>query len=203
MHCRVFVSLFFFFYMAFASIAGDSLFFKLHFIYGSKPKPGFKAVEKTYFGGIHGGHVYMEAGGHIFSFGPDQGKWHVLPHRKKIYGKYRIDSNLVWCGDTGKLKITTITIPISRQQLAQVQHLEKGYLQSAPYDYAFVGMRCAAAAYDVLSQIGICKKRSRAGIITENFYPKRLRIKLLKRARREHWRVEQQAGRSTRKWEKD
>jgi hypothetical protein len=203
MYYRAFAFLFFSFYLASASMAGDSLFFKLHFVYGSKPKHGFKAMEPKYFGGIHGGHVYMEADGKLFSFGPDKGQWHVISHRKKIYGKYRVDSNLVWCGDTGKLQITTITIPITKQQLEQFQQLEKSYLQTAPYDYAFVGMRCAAAAYDVLSQIGISRKRSRAGIVTKNFYPKRLRVKLLKRARREHWIIEQQKGRPTRKWEKD
>lgn len=203
MSCRTFVLLFFLFYMTATSVAGDSLFLKLHFVYGSKPKHGFKKTERTYFGGLHGGHVYMEADHEIFSFGPDKGQWHVISHRKKIYGKYRIDSNLVWCGDTGKLKITTISIPVTRQQLEQFHHLEKDYLQHAPYDYAFVGMRCAAAAYDVLSQVGICRKRSRAGIITKNFYPKRLRIKLLKRAGSEHWIVEKQNGRPSRKWEKD
>jgi hypothetical protein len=185
------------------SLAGDSLFFKLHFVYGSRPKHGFKSVEKTYFGGIHGGHVYMEIDHEIFSFGPNKGQWHIFGHKRRVVGCYRLDSNLVWCGDTGKLKITTITIPVTKAQMQQFKSLEQQYLKASPYDYAFFGMRCAAAAYDILSHTGICKKRSRVGMITNNFYPKRLRVKLLKRAQKEHWTVERQQGRATRKWERD
>lgn len=203
MYCRFSVLLFLLILSTQASLAGDSLFIKLHFVYGSKPKPGFKATEKNYFGGIHGGHVYMEIDHTIFSFGPDRGQWHIVNRPKKVVGRYRLDSNLVWCGDTGLLKRTTITIPITEQQLLQVRQLKQHYLESSPYDYAFFGMRCAAAAYDVLGQAGISRKRSRVGIITTNFYPKRLRVKLLKRAKKEHWIVERQPGRVTRRWEKD
>lgn len=185
------------------SLAGDSLFFKLHFVYGSRPRQAFKSVEKKYFGGIHGGHVYMEIGPDIFSFGPNKGQWHVFGHKHRVVGCYRLDSNLVWCGDTGKLKITTITIPVTEGQMQQFKTLEQRYLKTSPYDYAFFGMRCAAAAYDVLSTTGICKKRSRMGTIAKNFYPKRLRIKLLRRAQKEHWTVKRQEGRASRRWEKD
>ena len=202
--CRkTFLLFLFFLFVTDISLAGDSLYFKLHFVYGSKPLHKFKRSEPKYFGGIHGGHVYMEVDRDIFSFGLHNGQWHIIAHKKKIVGQYRIDSNLVWCGDTGKLKITTISIPITKQQLAAFKQVEKNYLQTAPYDYAFIGMRCAAGAYDVLSRVGICKQRSRIGIITKNFYPKRLRIKLLRRAKNEHWQVEKQQGRPTRKWEKD
>ena len=203
MSSRSLAFLCFFFASTLSSLAGDSLFFKLHFVYGSRPKQAYRSSEKSYFGGIHGGHVYMEIDHDIFSFGPDHGRWHIFGHKRKIVGCYRLDSNLVWCGDTGRLKITSITIPVSRAQMQQLKALEHHYLGSSPYDYAFFGMRCAAAAYDVLSTTGICKKRSRAGTITKNFYPKRLRIRLLKRAAREHWIVEKQEGRNTRRWEKD
>lgn len=189
--------------IATVSLAGDSLFFKLHFVYGSKPRRAFKSVEKSYFGGIHGGHVYMEIDHDLFSFGPHKGQWHVFGHKRRVVGCYRLDSNLVWCGDTGRLKITSITIPVTNAQMQQFKTLERQYLQSSPYDYAFFGMRCAAAAYDILSHTGICRKRSRAGMIAKNFYPKRLRLKLLRQAKKEHWRVERQEGRSSRRWEKD
>lgn len=185
------------------SVAQDSLYFKLHFVYGSKPARGYKQTESRYFGGIHGGHVYMEVDHRIFSFGLDNGQWHIIGHKKKIVGKYRIDKDLVWSGDTGRLKITTIEIPITRQQLQQFKATQQKYLDQSPYDYAFIGMRCAAGAYDMLSIAGICKHRSRVGMITRNFYPKRLRVKLLKRANHEHWLVKTQAGRSSRKWERD
>lgn len=189
--------------IAATSLAGDTLLFRLHFVYGSKPKRAFKSVEKAYFGGIHGGHVYMEIGHDIFSFGPNKGQWHIFGHKRHVVGCYRLDSNLVWCGDTGRLKITSITIPVTEMQMQQFKALEQQYLKASPYDYAFFGMRCAAAAYDILSSTGICRKRSRAGMIANNFYPKRLRLKLLKQAKQKHWQVERQEGRPSRHWEKD
>lgn len=189
--------------IAATSLAGDTLLFRLHFVYGSKPKRAFKTVEKAYFGGIHGGHVYMEIGHDIFSFGPNKGQWHIFGHKRHVVGCYRLDSNLVWCGDTGRLKITSITIPVTEMQMQQFKALEQQYLKASPYDYAFFGMRCAAAAYDILSSTGICRKRSRAGMIANNFYPKRLRLKLLKQAKQKQWQVERQEGRPSRRWEKD
>ena len=183
--------------------ASDSLFLKLHFVYGSKPKRAYKSTEKKIFGGIHGGHVYTEAGNEIFSFGLDNGQWHVIAKKKKIVGKYAIDKDLVWHGDTGKLKITTIKIPITQEQLDKFKATQKIYLQKAPYDYAFIGMRCAAGAYDMLSKTGISKPLSRSRMVTKYFYPKRLRKRMLKRAEKENWQVIRQQGRTTRKWERD
>jgi len=184
-------------------IASDSLFIKVHFVYGSKPKREFKDIESKQFGGIHGGHVYLEVNQKIISYGTNNGKWHIFPHKSKSAGKYRIDKDLKWHGDTGKLKITTIIIPISEEQLLKFTEVEQHYFEKTPYDYAFLGMRCAAGAYDVLSKVGICKAKSRFSIITKNFYPKRLRVKLLKRAKRENWEVLKQEGRKNRKWERD
>lgn len=194
---------FLFLFLSHFLFASDSLFVKVHFVYGSKPKHAFKNAELKYFGGIHGGHVYVEANNQIVSFGPNNGQWHIFGHKKKIVGKYRIDKNLIWCGDTGKLKITTILIPVSKHQLEKFEIAKRDYLETSPYDYAFFGMRCAAAAYDILSEAQVCEYRSRLGIISKNFYPKRLRVKLLRRAKKENWEVLRQEGRSTRKWERD
>jgi hypothetical protein len=196
------IALLFLFFSNVAS-ASDSLFVKLHFVYGSKPKHHHKTTELKYFGGIHGGHVYMEVDNEIVSFGLDNGQWHVIAHKKKIVGKYRIDKDLVWCGDTGKLKITTIVIPISKQQLQKFKSTKQLYLEKAPYDYAFIGMRCAAGAYDMLCKSEVCQRLSRGRTITKYFYPKKLRKRLLKRADKENWLVLKQEGRTSRKWEKD
>jgi hypothetical protein len=172
-------------------------------VYGSKPKSAFKKIEAKQFGGIHGGHVYLELENKIISYGTNNGKWHIFPHKSKNAGKYRIDKDLKWHGDTGKLKITTIVIPITEEQVLKFKETEKKYFEQTPYDYAFIGMRCAAGAYDVLSKAEVCKCKSRFGVISKNFYPKRLRVKLLKRAQKENWQVLRQEGRSTRKWERD
>ncbi len=165
--------------------------------------PAYKQTEAKQFGGIHGGHVYLEVNDTIISFGTNKGKWHIFPHKSKSAGKYRIDKDLTWHGDTAAKKITTIIIPVSKEQLNKLTEAEKKYFEQTPYDYAFFGMRCAAGAYDMLSKAEVCKHKSRFGIISKNFYPKRLRIKLLRRAQKEHWAVVKQEGRKSRKWERD
>lgn len=194
---------FLFLFLSNSLFASDSLFVKVHFVYGSKPKSAFKKIEAKQFGGIHGGHVYLELENKIISYGTNNGKWHIFPHKSKNAGKYRIDKDLKWHGDTGKLKITTIVIPITEEQVLKFKETEKKYFEQTPYDYAFLGMRCAAGAYDVLSKAEVCKHKSRVAIISKNFYPKRLRVKLLKRAQKENWQVLRQDGRATRKWERD
>jgi hypothetical protein len=183
--------------------SNDSLFVKVHFVYGSKPKSAFKKTEAKQFGGIHGGHVYLELENKIISYGTNNGKWHIFPHKSKSAGKYRIDIDLKWHGDTSKLKITTIVIPITEEQSLKFKETEKIYFEKTPYDYAFLGMRCAAGAYDFLSQSDVCKHKSRLAIVLRNFYPKRLRVKLLKLAKKENWLILKQEGRKSRKWERD
>jgi hypothetical protein len=197
------IALFLFLFSSVLLHASDSLYLKLHFVYGSKPLAAYKKVETKQFGGIHGGHVYLEVNNRIISFGTNQGKWHVFPHKTKSAGRYRIDRDLTWHGDTAAKKITTIVIPVSREQLDKLTEAEKKYFAETPYDYAFFGMRCAAGAYDMLSKADVCKRKSRFGIISRNFYPKRLRVKLLRRAQKEHWQVVKLEGRKTRKWERD
>ena len=194
---------FLFLFLSHFLFASDSVFVKVHFVYGSKPKTAFKKVEKKQFGGIHGGHVYMEFNDKIISYGTNNGKWHIFPHKSRSAGKYRIDKDLKWHGDTGALKITTVIIPITKMQLDKFREAEQMYFSKTPYDYAFLGMRCAAGAYDFLSKAEVCKPKSRFVIISKNFYPKRLRVKLLKRAQKENWQVLRQEGRNTRKWERD
>jgi hypothetical protein len=195
---------FFLLFFSFISYyANDSLFLKVHFVYGSKPKSAFKKVESKLFGGIHGGHVYVEVNKKIISFGTNNGKWHVFPHKSKSAGKYRVDKSLAWHGDTAQKKITTIVIPVSETQLNKFKDAEGKYFENTPYDYAFFGMRCAAGAYDILSKAEVCKCKARFKIISKNFYPKRLRVKLLKRAKKENWLVLREEGRITRKWERD
>lgn len=189
--------------LGFNSIASDSLFLKLHFVYGSKPKRSFKKTERKIFGGIHGGHVYTEVDNQISSFGMHNKQWHVFAHKKNKVGKYRINPDLKWQGDTGKLTITTIYIPITSEQQQQFKSQKQGYLQNPPYDYAFIGMRCAAGAYDMLSKIDVCEKKSKAKMIVTYFYPKMLRKRILKKAYKNNWTIIKQNGRQTRNWERD
>jgi hypothetical protein len=64
-------------------------------------------------------------------------------------------------------------------------------------------MRCAAASYDVLSQIGLFKPKSKNWMVNRIFYPRRLRKRMLKMAAEKGYKSHKQPGRKTRKWEKD
>jgi hypothetical protein len=174
----------------------------VHFLYGSKPAHGFKNTEKKMFGGIHGGHVSMEIDSVVFSFTPKYG-WHIFSRHHHIEGGYILESLESFRKDSVGDKYTSIRIPLTDSQYAHLAAIEKKFLAESPYDYAFFGMRCASAAADVLSQLGILKQRSNFGDICKNFYPKRLRRKLLRYAKVHKLEVVKHPGRKSRKWEKD
>jgi hypothetical protein len=174
----------------------------VHFLYGSKPAHGCKSTEKKLFGGIHGGHVSMQFDSVVFSFTPKYG-WHIISRHRHIEGGYILERLDTFCIDSAGDKYTSIRIPLTDSQYAHLLVIEKKFLAESPYDYAFFGMRCASAAADVLSQLGILKERSDFGDIRKNFYPKRLRRKLLRYARKNKLEVIRHDGRKSRKWERD
>lgn len=179
----------------------DSGFIKVHFLYGSKPKKKYKKTEKTWFGGIHGGHVSIESQGFVYGF-DSKSTFHWVA-KGRYHSRFLIESVESWVKDTATLKYTTITIPVSKQQLDSLHNIHQSYLRQAPYDYAFIGMRCAAATYDILGQIGIVDWVPNKKNTFKNFYPKLLRQKLLKVAAERGCEVHRQQGRKTRKWERD
>lgn len=175
----------------------------IHFYYGSKPARGYKGSESKYFGGIHGGHVSLQIDSTIFSFVPAHFPVHIFAHKGKRQSAYVTESAAGFFRDTAGCKFTSITFPVSDSQYTAIQKLKTGYLASTPYDYAFFGMRCAAAAYDVLGQAGIVKKRCNFANVFVNFYPKPMRKRLIKRAKKENLEMVQHGGRLSRRWEKD
>lgn len=181
--------------------ANDSGFIKVHFLYGSKPKKKYKKTEKPWFGGIHGGHVSIEAEGYVYGF-DSKGTFHWVS-KGRLNSRFLIERVTQWVDDTATLKYTTITIPVSRAQLDSLHKIHQSYLQQTPYDYAFIGMRCAAATYDILGQIGIVEWVPNSKNTFKNFYPKLLRKKMLKLAAQRGYKVYRQQGRKTRKWERD
>ena len=105
----------------------------------------------------------------------------IVPYFRKIKnptGGFRINSARYW--DTAATKWITIKIPVTTDQMMQLEALFDEYAEQTPYDYAVFGMRCAAASYDVLSEIGLVKKVSDKQNIIKNFYPKLLRKRMLK-----------------------
>jgi hypothetical protein len=174
----------------------------VHFLHGSKPAKGYKNSETKWFGGIKGGHVTIEAGDSVVGFQPG-GKCHLFPKTKYGNGYFSSQEKVNFLNDTASMKYTSIIIPLSKEQYAIVKQTIGNYLTTSPYDYAVFGMRCAAAAYDVLEDCGVVKKRSRFGKWASYFYPKLLRRKLLKLAKENNYSIVKNNGRKSRKWEKE
>ena len=183
------------------SIANDSLSYtiKINFLYGSRPAKGYKHAEAKLFGGIKGGHVNIQCGQKVLDFMP--GNNPLLPNNIKPTGGFKLNQSIYW--DTTNTKWTSIIVPVSSEQYAYLQRLFDSLSAKTPYDYAIFGMRCAAASYDVLSDIGLFKKISNPKNISKHFYPKLLRKKVLKWAEENHYTVISKEGRNTRKWESD
>ncbi len=185
----------------------DSLFIRVHFLHGSKPKRKFRYEEDRWFGGMLGGHAGIEIEKNvILNFGPRSGV-HVFSKPRIINSRYFIHDTLsfyqVHSDKPNPVKKTIITIPISSQQKVKLDSLSKAYLENCPYDYAFFGMRCGAAAYDVLAEAGVVRKFSFRKTWRKIFYPRRLRRRLEHAASAKSYLIHKSPGSSRRRWEKD
>lgn len=183
--------------------AQDSLItIKIHFLYGSKPAHGHRKTEKRWFGGKHGGHVTLQMGDSIIGFNPFF-KYHVFPHKKNRSSAWANQEHSDFVRDSLKHKYTSVEIPVTAEQYLQLKSVADNYLAKTPYDYAFLGMRCAAATYDLLGQIGVVDDYTKFRNTFSNFYPKKLRKKIFKLALEKDFKVTFHKGTYTRKWEKD
>lgn len=199
----------FFILMTFCTIqcvAQDSTVLKVHFLYGSKPIKKYKPTEEKWFGGILGGHVGIESSDDsVLNFLP-KGKFHLFEKSGEKHSTYAIHSNeqfySILSGKADSVKKAIVYIPVSIDQKREFDSLSLAYLTSTPYDYALFGMRCAAAAYDILQQLDIVPDYPSDQLIFKIFYPRKLRKQLFKKARQNHWTIVKQAGSARRKWEK-
>lgn len=180
---------------------------KVHFLYGSTPVKKY-ADEPKWFGGKLGGHVGVELEGRerILNFVPSGG-YHVFQNKKDkhsefMYHQYERFYSILG-GEADSNKKTIVYIPITERQKQRFDSLSLAYVKETPYDYAFFGMRCGAAAYDVLAQLGILKQYTYYNTHTRIFYPKKLRKRLLKLAEENNWKIEKFSGSKTRNWETD
>ena len=185
----------------------DSTFLKVHFLYGSKPLKKYKDTERKWFGGVLGGHVGIEGdSGKILNF-LRRGKIHWFAkkdNRQSMYKEHDFcNFYALFRTDPDSVKKAIIYIPVTIQQKQQFDSIATAYLQKTPYDYAFFGMRCGAAAYDILGQLAILPKHSNSRTCKKIFYPKKLRKRLLKKATKNNWTIIRQDGSMKRKWERD
>jgi len=185
----------------------STIYIKVHFLYGSRPKKAFKDSEPKWFGGKLGGHVGIEIdSAHILNFVPD-GSFHYFAHPRSRHSAFALhDPESFWSifgtpGDSAKK--LTIYIPATMAQKHKLDSLSNVFATNTPYDYAFLGMRCGAAGYDVLAQLGTLNIRSLGWTKLRIFYPRKLRKKLLRLAERHGWKLEWHRGSSRRAWEKD
>jgi hypothetical protein len=175
---------------------------KVFFLYGSKPSHGYRHTESHYFGGLHGGHVSIGIDSFNIGFHHVKGL-HLFSLKKHLSGIYQCKRLSDFTNDTSTNKYATFEVPLTDEQYNKLNLIFSNYMAKTPYDYAFFGMRCAAAAYDVLSQIGLFKEKSRIRTISSNFYPKRLRKKMFKLAQEKQLKINTHPGRNTRVWESD
>lgn len=176
---------------------------RVHFLYGSKPKREFKDTEFKAFGGLHGGHVSIQIDNIDYGFEPTFKPVHIFAHKKKIKADFAENKLNGTARYSDKNKTVTFIIPLSQNQFQELNRIQKDYCDTTPYDYAFFGMRCASTTQDILGQIGVLKKKTRFAAIVTTFYPKRLRKRLYKLAKKKNYQIIKNEGRHTRKWERD
>ena len=178
------------------AFASDSVY--VLFVYGSKPKVN---TESKWLGGIHGGHVSVSYNQAFISFVPHDGV-RIFP-RQSVNSAFVMETDGDFIFDTSRSRYMLLAFEIDSIQKHTLDSICRSKLDSAGYEYAFFGMRCASAAYDLLSVAGILPKMKRSKMIFKYFYPKLLRKQLLKKVKKENARIVYRPGRKSRKWEKD
>jgi hypothetical protein len=179
---------------------------KVHFLYGSRPYSKYKKMERKWFGGILGGHVGIETdSGHILNF-RSKGNFHVFTSNRNMHSRFDdhnyTDFYSLFGSDPDSVKWAIVTIPVTKWQKQKLDSLSALYLKETPYDYALIGMRCGAAAYEILSMLGIMKNYPHRKTYWKIFYPQKLRSRLLEKASQNNWPIQRQEGTQRRKWEK-
>lgn len=177
----------------------------IHFLYGSVPKKEHPE-ETKWFGGKLGGHVGVEYDSNkVVSLVP-RGGFHLVKSKTDRKSAFITQSINGFYGTFGgvkqEMKRAVVYLNISKNQAQKLDSLINAYTKNVPYDYAFIGMRCAAATYDILSVIDITSKYSYEKIVMKYFYPKKLRKKIFKIAKRNGWQVIKNKGTDKRKWER-
>jgi hypothetical protein len=185
----------------------ETAYLKIHFLYGSKPLKQYKDTEQKWFGGILGGHAGIEGDNDkVVSFLPS-GKFHLIAkkdNRHSVFALHSVNNfYAVLGGNADSVKKVIINIPVTLQQKQRFDSITTAYLRQPPYDYALLGMRCGAAAYDILAQLEILPRYSYGKTYRKIFYPKKLRKRLFQQAATNNWTIERHDGSNKRKWEQD
>ncbi len=174
---------------------------QIHFRYASRPKKGFPEEHKA-FGGMLGGHIYIQINDYVYGFQPaDYSHYHLIPRKpyNAVYTKQQPDK---WWESERKNKLLTINIPLTAKQQHKINEILEKYHQIPPYDYAVLGMRCASSTYHILSRINVFHSSSIIKSWILNPIPRCLRKKLVKKAIQSHWNMKIHHGSYRGVWEK-
>jgi hypothetical protein len=185
-----------FFIIGNIAIANDSI--RVLFVYGSRP---LDKTEDKWFGGIHGGHVSVSYQKGFASFIPVSGV--QIFDRHTINSKFTYEFSDQFVFDTTDSRYLIISIPADSCQHKRLDSCIGQLMKESPYSYTFFGMRCASAAYHILSLAGILPELKQSRLWRRYFYPKLLRKELIKMARQNAWPMLYRSGRTSRHWEKD
>lgn len=185
----------------------DTSFLKVHFLYGSKPLKKYKDTEQKWFGGVLGGHVGIESEkDKVVNFLPS-GKFHWFAKKEDKHSTYAEHSvnnfYSILGGEYSSVKSAVVYVPVTRLQKQKFDSITSAYLKQPPYDYALFGMRCGAAAYEILGQLSLLPNYSYRKTYKKIFYPKKLRKRLFNKAEENGWTICRQEGSQKRKWGKD
>lgn len=187
--------------------AGDSIFLKVHFLYGSRPAKPYKNSEEKWFGGIHGGHVGLEVDSSgILNFLPS-GSFHFFPKKHSKHSHFAVHDAggfySIFGNESDSAQKAIVYIPITVAQKIIFDSLLSVYLIQTPYDYAALGMRCGSAAYEILGQMGIVKKFGFYRTCRKIFYPQKIRKRIFRKAKTNQWQILKTSGSGHRIWERD
>ena len=154
-----------------------------------------------------GGHVGIEGDSNqVLNFLP-AGQFHWIAKKEDRHSAYAVHTTdnfyAILGGNPDNVKKAVISIPVSSLQKQKFDSIQAAYLAATPYDYALVGMRCGAAAYEILGQLEILPRYNNQTTYKKIVYPKKLRKRLFKKAIENGWSITRQEGTTARKWEQD
>lgn len=171
----------------------------IHIFHGSVRKKQFKDEPKE-LGGYFGGHVAMQIDDRVYGFYyKDIKSIHIFPNSKNkscIFQNQSIDE---WNDIIEHKMETSITIPVTIEEKKYLIDFYTRNIEIPEYDYSFFGQRCASSCYVLLKKI---HKIKGGHYFFYAFYPRQLRLKLLKEAQKYNYVVKVKEGSVKRKWEK-
>ena len=174
----------------------------LHCIHGSLPKQWWKEKSMR-LGGLLWGHVEIQIDDKVYGFEyVDKKNVHIFPRKKSKYNaKFTLKTLAERQTETQDEKITSVTFSTSSEQKYLLTEIYTRYLRCSPYDYAFLGTRCALSACEILQEVAILPHRPHWYNVLLAFSPSLWRKQLCTYAKKHHLLIERQKGSPLKIWE--